>query len=363
MYESPKWTHSIINKIMYNPAGLLEPPPVIPGLRSSPWAGSWKIPKLTSPKEKKGILHSQFTSPAILMIHILSTPFTSSRHRRYLIRELNLLESIPNEYRHLIELKFVLGISNTKEGENGWLESREEEIEISKENKMFGDLIRLKLLENGENMNNGKSWEWLRYVGREGGREAWWVIKCDDDTLPLLPNLLPLLLSLDPSKPTYLGTSLGRWTGYHYYFQGMMYGFSWGVVKTMAVADVPSSTRNYNWDEDARMGEIMLSLPFSPKSNPTSKICSPPAVPDRKWSLPPSSPNLCTGLVSLDLGPKIGAWKHYLIDDERAAVAWHELKNPDEYIEAYHQAKNGFERRRKEYTWVAPKVFKSVAEI
>jgi len=27
-----------------------------------------------------------------------------------------------------------------------------------------------------------------------------------------------------------LGTALGHWNGYVYYFEGMMYGFNWGVV-------------------------------------------------------------------------------------------------------------------------------------
>jgi hypothetical protein len=35
---------------------------------------------------------------------------------------------------------------------------------------------------------------------------------------------------LDASKPTYIGTALGHHGGYVYYFEGMMYGFNWGVV-------------------------------------------------------------------------------------------------------------------------------------
>ena len=49
-------------------------------------------------------------------------------------------------------------------------------------------------------------------------------------TLVILPNLLNSLLKLEPSQPTYLGSGLGRWAGYHYYFEGMFYGFNWGVV-------------------------------------------------------------------------------------------------------------------------------------
>lgn len=52
----------------------------------------------------------------------------------------------------------------------------------------------------------------------------------DTQTLPILPNLLDELLSLDPSTPTYFGTALGTWTGFHHYFGGMMYGMTWHVV-------------------------------------------------------------------------------------------------------------------------------------
>lgn len=51
--------------------------------------------------------------------------------------------------------------------------------------------------------------------------------------MPVLPNLLTLLTDLDPSKPTYIGTALGRFCGYAYYFEGMMYGFNWGVVSRL----------------------------------------------------------------------------------------------------------------------------------
>jgi hypothetical protein len=52
-------------------------------------------------------------------------------------------------------------------------------------------------------------------------------------TLPFMPNLLPYLLKLDPSKPSYMGSFRGVWEGYAYYFQGMLYGFNWGVVSPM----------------------------------------------------------------------------------------------------------------------------------
>jgi hypothetical protein len=115
------------------------------------------------------------------MLHIFSTPSRTSRRRRDLIRRYSPLLSVPPEYRHLVELKFVLGHPqmrrNETEDEWGW----DAETTLAQEQDVHGDLLRLDGLHRGENMNEGKSWEWLRHVGREGGRKAWWVLKCDDD--------------------------------------------------------------------------------------------------------------------------------------------------------------------------------------
>ncbi|WWC99202.1 hypothetical protein V866_006097 [Kwoniella sp. B9012] len=356
--NTPSFTHPYLHKIVYNPAGLLGPPGIIPGLRNAPWMGTFKVPTLTPPNYRSHHIHNGnqqvLTSPAVLMLHIFSTSTSGSRRRRNLIRQLDLMDAVPEEYRHLIEIKFVMGNKT---------ESEQEEEEIRKEIKMYGDVIRLKSLKGMENMNNGKSWEWLRYVGRQGGRKAWWVMKCDDDTLPILPNLIPTLLSLNPTEPGYVGSAFGRWTGYQYYFQGMMYGFSWGVVKTMAVADVPASTRNSQWDEDARMGSLMFSLPLSPTANPNSTYCSPPPGPNIIYSLPPPVHNPCTGLMRYDMGSKIGQWQGRLIDDATSALAWHELKSDEAYINAYAQAKEQIERSGREYKWVVPDTFEPVAEV
>jgi len=55
-------------------------------------------------------------------------------------------------------------------------ERKEEEMRIEREDETYGDLIRLERLKNGENMNNGKSLEWVRWIGREGAREANWLL-------------------------------------------------------------------------------------------------------------------------------------------------------------------------------------------
>ncbi|OCF40731.1 hypothetical protein I317_05426 [Kwoniella heveanensis CBS 569] len=364
--NTPTWVQPYVGQVLKNPAGMMGPPSVVSELRNAPWAGGWNTPKLVSPEYRyvptsRGI-QMHLISPAFVMLHIFSTSSAGSRKRRHFIRELGLTGAIPEKFRHLVEIKFVMGLQRPQEGHEGSKEAEEQEKEIARENELFGDIVRLRELEGEENMNHGKSWEWLRYVGREGGRKAWWVLKCDDDTLPILPNLLPFLLSLDPSKPTYIGSALGRWTGYHYYFQGMMYGFSWGVVKTMAVADVPRSSRNYQWDEDARMGGLMFSLPPAPGIDPNSTTCNPPKIDHPKWSLPPPSPDACTGLNWVDVGPRLGNVGGWGIADARRALAWHPLKNENEYAAAYERAKEEFERAGREYVWEVPDMFRTVAE-
>jgi hypothetical protein len=69
------------------------------------------------------------------------------------------------------------GMGNETEDEWAW----EDDRALQREEETHGDLLHLEGLKGGENMNEGKSWEWVRHVGREGARPAWWVLKCDDD--------------------------------------------------------------------------------------------------------------------------------------------------------------------------------------
>lgn len=66
---------------------------------------------------------------------------------------------------------------------------------LAEEQDEYGDLIRLHIA-HGENMNEGKTLDWLRAVGtgQDGGREAWWLFKVDDDVSPRTRRCLRLCL-------------------------------------------------------------------------------------------------------------------------------------------------------------------------
>jgi len=155
-------------------------------LRKAPWPGSFPIPNLRPQNKEEEVLtwngngfdRKNAQEPAVLMLHIFSMPTSSSRRRRALIRDYHPLNSVPEEYRHLVEIKFVLGHSEVHDDmrpeEKERLEMEEREMIV--EQREFGDLIRLKGLHGGVNMNQGKTIEWMRWVGKEGGRESQWVM-------------------------------------------------------------------------------------------------------------------------------------------------------------------------------------------
>jgi hypothetical protein len=156
-------------------------------MRKAPWPGSFAIPNLRPLNEEEeevltwngnGFDRAYEQEPALLMLHIFSMPTSSSRRRRALIRDHHPLNSVPEGYRHLVEIKFVLGHKEIHDEMSSEEKERleMEEREMIVEQREFGDLIRLEGLHGGENMNQGKTIEWMRWVGREGGRESQWVM-------------------------------------------------------------------------------------------------------------------------------------------------------------------------------------------
>ncbi|ODN96292.1 hypothetical protein I350_08310 [Cryptococcus amylolentus CBS 6273] len=321
--NSPAWAHPLVDALKGLPETKGMPPPnTVHGLRKGRSMEEYSAPRLSLPVEG---LDGELTSPAVLMLHIFATPSPASRKRRELIRSIDYFSAIPPPYRHLVEIKFIIGRYSPGHA----LYDENESREIEAEQKREKDLFILEDLEAGDDMNRGKTWEWLRQVGKEGGREAWWVMKCDDDTFPILPNLLPYLLAHSPGTPSYVGTSFGRWPGYHFYFEGMMYGFTWPVVKALAAANVSREDRNREWDEDAHMGALMVHR--------------------------------------LDLSTRLGNYRAnpliaLPIPGRRGSVGVHQLKNGTQFKNVVDEVIESWEERGLEWRWRVPRELGIVAE-
>lgn len=162
-------------------------PPLIPALRAAPWVGSWP------PIDVCGLSDTEDPSaPVALMLHIFSTPKKASRERRDLLRELSPLLALHERYRHLVEVKFVLGHPPSNATRDQMLHEYDDENSFLHEQDLHDDLLRLDDLHDGDNMDHGKTWEWIRYLGRESPRESLWVVKSDDDvrTVSLWPQVM-----------------------------------------------------------------------------------------------------------------------------------------------------------------------------
>lgn len=61
------------------------------------------------------------------------------------------------------------------------------------------------------------------------------IRKTDADTYHILPNLLEFLEMYDVKQPTFFGSSYGISYTPNAYFQGLGYGFSWGLVSQLRV--------------------------------------------------------------------------------------------------------------------------------
>lgn len=170
---TPTWSHGLVGSVFRNPSenAPLDPPTIIDELAAAPPLDSWSTPRLDTTTD----------GPALLMLHVFSTGTPQSRERRELIRRHSVLEHIAPRYRHLVQMRFVLGYPDPDKLQKGDEEVREEEKAIAMEMEKHRDVIRLEGLLNGDNMNNGKTWEWIRWVGSQSPREAQWVFKCDDD--------------------------------------------------------------------------------------------------------------------------------------------------------------------------------------
>lgn len=121
-------------------------------------------------------LQSKSGQPGLLLkLHIFSMNTPRSRMRRDLIRSQDRLAAIPPVYRHMVELRFILGRCVI------------ECDELEAEQAEHGDLF---MLDMDENMDRGKTTMWLRSLNQEGMREALWVFKVDDDVSHSMASLM-----------------------------------------------------------------------------------------------------------------------------------------------------------------------------
>jgi hypothetical protein len=146
-------------------------------VRKGRWPGSFDTPVLPPlDAGNRSTIDSDPQAPAFLMLHIFSMPTETARRRRSFIRRHHPLLSVPDSHRHLIEVKFVLGRFERSDAEAKAKVIEAEEAAIDEEARVEGDLVRLEDLKGGENMDQGKTLAWIRWVGRDGGRQAQWVM-------------------------------------------------------------------------------------------------------------------------------------------------------------------------------------------
>lgn len=261
------------------------------------------------------------TSPAMLAIHAFSTARPKDRPMRDVLRE-HQRRRVPWRYMHLLDFQFVICSPPSTDIE-AW-------ARLSAEQEQWGDLLLLDELATSdsdrmkENGDDGKTYRWMREVvaraldGR--GREALWVMKTDIDSYHILPNLLDWVVDeLPPTEPSFFGSSFGTsWQNKHY-FQGLGYGFSWSVLRTLVAADLSlKQTLKY---EDHRTGSFMFSLPARPGAT------APRFVPETIEAWSPPSPDAHTGLIRADMFERAGSWYYWWLPQDSRTIIAHGMKN------------------------------------
>lgn len=115
-----------------------------------------------------------------------------------------------------------------------------------------------------DNVDSGKTHAYFSWVakeyggpGRVKGRPRF-VMKTDDDTLLVAPNMISAFRELDCSTNIYWGTSAGRSAHFGQYFRGLAYAMSWPLVSWIGSAAMPEA--HVIKIEDARTGQWLRHL-------------------------------------------------------------------------------------------------------
>lgn len=142
--------------------------------------------------EKKGIPFKKLWNWPPVSIFIGIWTVADKFEIRNLIRTLNLIQKM-NLVGDKVDFKFILGIPPEFTPE---LESK-----LIIENNTYGDLI---MLNNIENMNNGKAYYYWKWVSEYSDMQYDYVIKADDDAFVHFQNLALNLRPL-PRNHLYYG--------------------------------------------------------------------------------------------------------------------------------------------------------------
>ncbi|KAH9817587.1 family 31 glycosyltransferase [Melampsora americana] len=117
------------------------------------------------------------------------------------------------------------------------------------------------------------------------------VMKSDDDTFLVIPNLIKEFQNLDCNSNIYWGTSQGSNPLFDSYFRGLAYALSWPLVEWIGTSKM--SYESQVGIEDARVGAWLSEL--DPKVDRLNRI---------------------------DLGWKMGDWNQLEIDQDSIALHW-----------------------------------------
>ncbi|KAK4685512.1 hypothetical protein P7C73_g4640, partial [Tremellales sp. Uapishka_1] len=169
-------------------------------------------------------------SGVLVFLGIFST--ADKRERRDLYRRVIL----PDFPKHLVTVKFILGIPPFPEStlSQATIDRALLIRKVDEEMKEFGDIVVLPMIDN---IDLGKTHEYFKWVaktyggeGRVKGRPRF-VMKADDDTILVMPNMISAFQDLDCATNVYWGTSSGRSHYFGDYFRGLAYAMSWPLVR------------------------------------------------------------------------------------------------------------------------------------
>ncbi|KAL7416438.1 hypothetical protein BDY24DRAFT_438946 [Mrakia frigida] len=214
--------------------------------------------------------------PLLLLLGIFSTADKVDR-RNFLRNQTRYEGEWPTEGKYRTDFRFILG--RPKGLKSKW--------KVWWENRKYGDLV---VVDCEENIDTGKTHAFLQWAseGRERERGWFWevkgnrseeepkfVMKADDDTLLVMPNVLAALGSMDCSLNIYWGTSAGATHYFDRYFRGLGYALSWPLVKWIGSSNMfalflisnaslfLSMIRSSSFDASKVADSLVLSLRFS----------------------------------------------------------------------------------------------------